>query len=65
MGMEYSLKKQAGMNDSGWVNWMLDWETNDVGSIPEGVIFGNFFFFFFYKLAPKNYTFPQKQVSQG
>ncbi len=61
MGMEYSFKRQIGACSCGWVNWMFDWETNDVGSIPGGVIFGIFFFFFFFInfhpktiLSPKN-----------
>ncbi len=33
---------------------MLDWETNGLGSILVGFIFGNFLSFFFFKLAPKN-----------
>ncbi len=53
MGMEYSLRRQLCVSSCGWVNRMLDWESNGLGSFPEGVIFGNFFLFFF-KLAPKN-----------
>ncbi len=51
--MEYSLKRLLGVSSCGWVNGVLDWETIGLGSISEGVSFGNFFFFFF-KLAPKN-----------
>ncbi len=51
--MEYSSKRQFGVSSRGWVNRVLDWETNGLGSTPEGDIFGNFFSFFF-KLAPKN-----------
>ncbi len=53
MGVEYSLRKQLDVNSCGWVNKVLDWETNGLDSIPGSVIFGNFFLFFF-KLAPKN-----------
>ncbi len=53
MGMEYSLRRQLGGSSCGGVNRVLDWETNGLGSIPEGVIFGFFFLFFL--------TCPQKQ----
>ncbi len=53
MVMEYSLKRQLGVSSCGWMNRVLDQETNGLRSIPEGVIFGIFFLFFF-KLAPKN-----------
>ncbi len=46
------LRRQLGVSSCGLVNRVLDWETNGLGSIPEGVIFGNFFSFFI--LAPKN-----------
>ncbi len=50
--MEYSLRRQLGVSSCGWVRRMLDWATSGLGFIPEGVIYGNFFPFFF-KLAPK------------
>ncbi len=56
--MEYSLRRQLGVSICGRVEGVLYWETSGLGSIPEGVIFGNFFPFFF-KLAPP------KRVSQG
>ncbi len=49
MGMEYSLRRQLGVSSCGWVERVLDWETYEFGSIPEGVTFGNFFF----NLPPK------------
>ncbi len=55
MGMEYSLNRQFGVSSCGQVSRVLDGETNGLGSIPKGVIFGIFFFL----------TFLQKQVSQG
>ncbi len=43
MGMEYSLKRLFGMSSCGWVDRMLDWENDGLGSGPKEVIFGIFF----------------------
>ncbi len=51
--MEYSLRRQFGVSCCGWTNRVLDWETNGLGSIPKGVVFGIFFLFFFLNLLPK------------
>ncbi len=40
------------MSNCGWVNRVLNWETNGLGCIHEGVIFGQFFSFFL-NLPPK------------
>ncbi len=57
MGMEYRLKRQAGASNCGWVNWMLDWETNDVGL---WVLFLEIFFFFI-NLPPKTILSPKNR----
>ncbi len=54
MGMEYSLRKQLGVSCCGWVNGVLDWETNGLGSILGGEGLFLEIFSFFFKLAPKN-----------
>ncbi len=62
MGMEYSLRRQFDVSSWGWVNSMLDWETNGLGSIP-GVLFLENLFSFFFKLAPKNRSVKVSLVS--